>query len=51
MLSTVGFRDVDIHYKNLDYAVFGGRRPTAIDFRLVVEEVEEQKPPPPPRRR
>ncbi len=50
-LGTVGFRDIDIHYKNLDYAVFGGRRPTAVDFKLVVEEVEEQKPPPPPRRR
>ena len=51
-LGTVGFRDIDIHYKNLDYAVYGGRRPTAVDFRLVVEEIEEKKAPPlPPRRR
>ena len=46
-LGTVGFRDVDIHYKNLDYAVFGGRRQSAVDFKLVVDEGE----PPSPQRR
>jgi tRNA (cmo5U34)-methyltransferase len=40
-LGTVGFRDIDLHYKNLDYAVFGGRRPSASDFRLVVEEKDD----------
>ncbi|MBT3396698.1 MAG: class I SAM-dependent methyltransferase [Alphaproteobacteria bacterium] len=28
-LATVGFRDVDIFYKNLRYAVYSGRRPVA----------------------
>ena len=28
-MATVGFRDVDIFYKNMRYAVFGGRRPVA----------------------
>ena len=28
-LATVGFRDVDIFYKNLRYAVYGARRPVA----------------------
>jgi tRNA (cmo5U34)-methyltransferase len=28
-LATIGFRDVDIHYKNLEYGVFGARRPAA----------------------
>lgn len=28
-LATVGFRDVDVHYKNLEYGEFGARRPAA----------------------
>jgi tRNA (cmo5U34)-methyltransferase len=49
-LATIGFRDVDVHYKNLDYAVYGGRRPTAVDFKLVVEDAEGDEEPPPKRR-
>jgi tRNA (cmo5U34)-methyltransferase len=44
-LTTVGFRDVDVHYKNLDFAVYGGRRPSAVDFKLVVEDAEGDPPP------
>ena len=33
-LASVGFRDVDVHYKNLGFAVFGGRRPVASEFTI-----------------
>jgi tRNA (cmo5U34)-methyltransferase len=35
-LATVGFRDVDIFYKNMRYAVFGARRPVASEHTLNV---------------
>lgn len=31
-LAHVGFRDVDTYYKNFRFAVYGGRRPVALDF-------------------
>ena len=31
-LANVGFRDVEVHYKNLGFVVFGGRRPVASEF-------------------
>ncbi|MBM3508078.1 MAG: class I SAM-dependent methyltransferase [Alphaproteobacteria bacterium] len=40
-LANIGFRDVDIHYKNLDYAVYGGRRPVASDFNFRRADGEE----------
>ena len=33
-LVSIGFRDVDVHYKNIDYGVYGGRRPAAADFHF-----------------
>ena len=31
-LNHVGFRDVDTYYKNMQYVVFGGRRPVATEL-------------------
>ncbi len=33
-LATIGFRDIDVHYKNLEYAVYGARRPPAGDYPI-----------------
>lgn len=45
-LVSIGFRDVDIHYKNIDYGVYGGRRPAAADFHFGEGSDEDE-----PRRR
>ncbi len=42
-LVNIGLRDVDIHYKNIDYAVYGGRRPRASDFKF--GELKDDEPP------
>lgn len=37
-LATIGFRDIDVHYKNLEYAVYGARRPPAGDYPIAGAE-------------
>lgn len=37
-LATIGFRDIDIHYKNLEYGVYGARRPPAGDYPIKVTD-------------
>lgn len=37
-LATVGFRDVDVHYKNLEYGVYGARRPPAGDYPIHIPD-------------
>ncbi len=42
----VGFRDVDTYYKNFRFAVYGGRRPIALDFAFGAgSETDEGRPP------
>ena len=33
-LMNIGYRDIEVRYKNLGFAVFGGRRPVASDFTI-----------------
>ncbi len=37
-LATIGFRDIDVHYKNLEYAVYGAHRPPAGAYPINVTD-------------